>query len=84
MICANHKFTHAYVRDRSDKEAWETSRAIPAELEVKPDFQGSIYGDESDPEFKKDARCHSAVSSPPTKTPAPPPTKSGEKGSTDE
>lgn len=60
VICANGKSTQAYVRDRSDKQAWEVSRAIPAALGVKPDFRGAIYGDEKDPEFKKDKRCGAA------------------------
>ncbi len=57
VICANGKSTHAYVRDKSEREAWEVSRAIPAALGVSPDFSGAIYGDESDPDFKKDKRC---------------------------
>lgn len=57
VICANGNFTHATVRDKSEREAWETSRAIPAALGVSPDFTGAIYGDESDPAFKKDKRC---------------------------
>jgi hypothetical protein len=57
VICANGKSTHAYVRDKSDKEALEVSRAIPAALGVKPDFSGAIYGDENDPDFKKDKLC---------------------------
>jgi len=57
VICANGKFTHAYVRDRSEREAWEVSRAIPAALGVSPDFKGAIYPSEDDGGFKRDARC---------------------------
>ncbi len=70
VICANGNFTHAYVRDRSDKQAWEVSRAIPSALGVSPDFSGAIYGDENDPDFKKDKRCRSQT---PTPTPQPQP-----------
>ncbi len=62
VICANGKYTHAYVRDRSEIEAWEASRGIQDKLGVSPyaTFTGSIYGDESDPDFAKDIRCHTA------------------------
>jgi len=58
VICANHKFTHAKVRERSNKEAWEASNAVAKALGENPDFKGSVYGDEKDREFKKDTRCH--------------------------
>lgn len=57
VICANGNSTHATVRDKSEIEAWETSRAIPAALGISPDFSGAIYPSESDPDFKKDKRC---------------------------
>jgi hypothetical protein len=61
LICANGKSTHAYVRDRSEIEAWEVSRGIQDKLGVSTyaTFTGSIYGDESDPDFAKDSRCRS-------------------------
>lgn len=65
VICANGKFTHASVRDKSDRQAWEVSHGIQDKLGVSPyaKFTGAIYGDESDPDFKKDTRCHGKVSS---------------------
>lgn len=65
VICANEKFTHAYVRDKSEREAWEVSKAIPAALGLSPDFKGVIYGDETDADFKKDKRCGNAPPPPP-------------------
>jgi outer membrane protein OmpA-like peptidoglycan-associated protein len=73
VICANGSFTHAYVRDRSEREAWEVSKAIPAALGLSPDFKGVIYGDENDAAFKKDKRCH--------KQQAPAPKQGNPKGS---
>lgn len=70
VICANETFTHARVRDKSEREAWEVSKAIPAALGLSPDFKGAIYPDENDAEFKKDKRCR--------KPPAP---KGSDKGS---
>jgi len=61
VVCANGKSTHAYVRDHSDKESWEVSRAVPAALGVKPDISdAAVYGDETDSDFKKDKRCGAA------------------------
>jgi peptidoglycan/xylan/chitin deacetylase (PgdA/CDA1 family) len=64
VICANGKFTHGQVRDRSEIEAWEVGRGIQDNMGVSPyaTFSGAIYGDESDPDFKEDTRCHSASS----------------------
>jgi Domain of unknown function (DUF4157) len=65
VICAGGKSTHAYIRDQSEtQEQWEVSRAIPAALGVAPDFSGSIYGSESDPDFKKDKRCGAVPEAP--------------------
>lgn len=77
VICANGKFTHAYVRDRSEKEAWEVSRGIQDKLGVSPyaTFTGSIYGDENDPGFAKDTRCR--TQEPPKKSEEETPPKSG-------
>jgi hypothetical protein len=61
VICAGGQFTHAYVRDRSEREAWEVSRAIPAALGIPPDFSAVVYGDESDKNFKNDKRCFKAA-----------------------
>lgn len=61
VICANGKFTHGYVRDRSEREkAWEVSHGIQDRLGVSPygTFAGAIYPDEADAAFKKDERCH--------------------------
>jgi uncharacterized protein DUF4157 len=69
VICANGKSTHAYVRDKSEIDAWEVSRAIPAALGLSPDFSGAIYGSESDAAFKKDKRCGAVE--PKTNAPAP-------------
>jgi hypothetical protein len=61
VICANGHFTHAYVRDRSHREL---SPGITDALGVaRGTFTGSIYGDESDPEFLRDSRCRSAAES---------------------
>jgi hypothetical protein len=70
VICANESFTHAYVRDKSEIEAWEVSKAIPAALGLSPDFKGAVYGDENDADFKKDKRC---------RKPPPPPPKGSSK-----
>jgi hypothetical protein len=69
-ICANGKSTHAYVRDKSEREAWEVSLAIPAALGVPPDFSGVIYGGDTDPDFKNDKRCHAAVQTPTPPSPS--------------
>jgi hypothetical protein len=60
VICANGNFTTGYVRDRSIIEAWEVSHGIQDHLGVRSyaTFNGSIYGDENDPDFKNDGRCH--------------------------
>jgi hypothetical protein len=64
VICANGHFTHAYVRDRSSGEHWEVSPSITDALGVpRGNFTGSIYGNESDPEFLRDIRCRSAAGS---------------------
>lgn len=66
VICANNTFTHAYVRDKSErKKAWEVSHAIPDALGVSPDFKGVVYPDENDAAFKKDPRCRPAPTPPP-------------------
>jgi hypothetical protein len=80
VICANGKSTHAYVRDRSEIEAWEVSRGIQDSLGVSPyaKFTGSIYGDESDPEFAKDTRCHSTEKPKKTNAVSPPTSDSGD------
>jgi Domain of unknown function (DUF4157) len=82
VICANETFTHARVRDKSEREAWEVSKAIPAALGLSPDFKGAIYPDVNDAEFKKDKRCRQPpapkATPPPTPTPAP---KGSDKGS---
>ncbi|HME31295.1 MAG TPA: DUF4157 domain-containing protein [Terriglobales bacterium] len=64
VICANSKFTHATVRDKSRIEAWEVSHGVQDDLSVSPyaSFTGSIYGDVSDPGFKTDKRCGQADS----------------------
>jgi hypothetical protein len=76
VICANGKFTHAYVRDRSEIEAWEVSRGIQDKLGVSPysTFTGSIYGDEDDQGFAKDTRCRAGET--PKKSEGEPPPKS--------
>lgn len=62
VICANGKSTPAYIRDKSNIEAWEVSRGIQDELKISPyaKFTGSIYEDESDLDFAKDTRCRIA------------------------
>ncbi len=71
VICANAKFTHGVVRDRSEIEAWEVSPGILSNLGVtkrRGDItDGAVYSDEADPAFKKDSRCR------PTTTAAPVP-----------
>jgi hypothetical protein len=66
VICANGRFTHAQVRDRSEREAWEVGHGIQDALGVSPysSFRGSIYANESDAAFKTDSRCRPAA--PPT------------------
>ena len=80
VICANGKSTRAYVRDRSEIEAWEVSRGIQDSLGVSPyaKFTGSIYGDESDPEFAKDTRCRSTEKPKKTDAGSPPISDSGD------
>jgi hypothetical protein len=62
VICANSAFTHATVRDRSDKGVWEVSHGVQDNLAVSPyaTFQGTVYGSENDAAFKTDARCGNA------------------------
>ena len=61
VICANSRFTHAHVRDRSEIEAWEVSRGVQDSLGVAHGtFAGTIYSDESDPAFLTDRRCGNA------------------------
>ena len=61
VICANSRFTHAHVRDRSEIEAWEVSRGVQDSLGVPHGtFAGTIYSDENDPGFKTDRRCGNA------------------------
>jgi hypothetical protein len=59
VICANGNFTHAKVVDRSHIEAWEVSHGVQDDLGVNPysTFKGSVYGDESDKDFKNDKNC---------------------------
>jgi hypothetical protein len=59
VICANGRFTHGQVRDKSEKEAWEVSHGIQDNLGISPyvKFKGAIYPDENDPAFLKDGRC---------------------------
>ncbi|HEY5784970.1 MAG TPA: DUF4157 domain-containing protein [Microlunatus sp.] len=63
VICAGGRFTHAAVRDRSEREAWEVGHGVQDSLAVSPyaTFKGAIYGDESDAAFKTDARCGNAA-----------------------
>jgi len=71
VICANGKFTHGYVRDRSEKETqWEVSHGIQDSLGVSPyaTFNGAIYPDENDAQFKKDVRCQGKPEPPPGET----------------
>jgi Domain of unknown function (DUF4157) len=60
VICANGRFTHVTVRDRSERKAWEVSHGVQDSLAVSPyaSFTGSIYADESDAVFKTDTHCH--------------------------
>jgi hypothetical protein len=62
VICANERFTHATVRDRSDKQAWEVGHGVQDALAVAPyaTFTGVIYGDENDAAFKTDEQCGNA------------------------
>jgi hypothetical protein len=63
VICANGKFTHGKVRDRSEIEAWEVSHGIQDALGVSPyaKFSGAIYPSEDDAGFKTDTRCRPAA-----------------------
>ncbi|MCB9267670.1 MAG: DUF4157 domain-containing protein [Lewinellaceae bacterium] len=64
VICANNRFTHATVRDRSVGEHWEVSPGIIDALGLpRGTFTGSIYGDETDADFLTDGRCRAAASS---------------------
>lgn len=62
VICAGGRFTHAAVRDRSEREAWEVGHGVQDSLAVSPyaTFKGAIYSDENDAAFKSDARCGNA------------------------
>lgn len=62
VICAGGRFTHAAVRDRSEREAWEVGHGVQDSLAVSPyaTIKGAIYGDENDAAFKTDARCGNA------------------------
>jgi len=63
VICANGHSTHGIVRDRSVGEHWEVSPGIIDRLGVaRGTFTGSIYGDESDAEFRRDSRCRAQSS----------------------
>jgi len=57
VICANGNKTHASVRDKSEREAWEVSPGIQQALGVSGSFTGTIYSDESDSQFQHDRRC---------------------------
>lgn len=62
VICANGNFTHATVRDRSDRGVWEVSHGVQDDVAVSPyaTFKGTIYADENSAAFKTDARCGNA------------------------
>lgn len=62
VICGNGRFTHGQIRDRSEREAWEVSPAILGALGITGGdiTNGSVYGDETDPEFRRDPRCRPA------------------------
>jgi len=71
VICANNRFTHAHVRDRSEGEFWEVSRGIQDALGVPHGtFSGAVYGSETDAAFLTDSRCRAAAPAP---APAPAP-----------
>lgn len=62
VICANSRFTHGKVRDRSEVEAWEVGHGVQDGLMVSPyaTFRGTIYADENDAAFQKDPKCRAA------------------------
>lgn len=59
VICANGRFTHAIVKDRSNREVWEVSPGVLSTLGVtRGDItNGAIYPDENDAAFLADSRC---------------------------
>jgi peptidoglycan/xylan/chitin deacetylase (PgdA/CDA1 family) len=58
VICANGHLAHGVVRDKSSGEHWEVSPGIIDSLDLpRGTFTGSIYGDESDPQFLRDGSC---------------------------
>jgi hypothetical protein len=59
VICANHHFAHATVRDRSEGAHWEVSHGIQDALGLTAyaTFTGSIYGGETAAGFSTDQRC---------------------------
>ncbi|CAN5180692.1 hypothetical protein BH09BAC6_BH09BAC6_30930 [soil metagenome] len=58
VVCANHSFAHATVRDRSEREAWELSPSLLTRLRAASDIRdGAIYPDENDTAFLADTRC---------------------------
>ena len=59
VICANGSFTHASLRDRSERAAYEVSPAVLSALGITSGdiSNGAVYGDEKDADFLKDKRC---------------------------
>lgn len=56
-LCANGKSTTATVREESNKNSWEATRAVAAALDAGPDLHASIYPEPNDPDIKDDRKC---------------------------
>lgn len=59
VICANNRFVHGIIRDRSHREFWEIGTGLLSRLGgTGGDIQnGAIYPDENDSQFRRDSRC---------------------------
>jgi hypothetical protein len=68
-LCAKGKSATARVRERSNKNAWEASPGVAAELGEKPDFKATIFESPTDPDMKDDPRCPKSSKEKPEETP---------------
>lgn len=68
-VCANGKSVEVTIGEYSNKNVWEASPGVAAQLGVSPDFKGSIYPSASDPAMKDDPNCHSKPKSQPKAAP---------------
>lgn len=59
VVCANGRFIHGIIRDKSSAHVWEIGSSLMNALGVtRGDIQdGAIYPNEEDPQFTLDQRC---------------------------